>query len=155
VEVKPDVPAEIPVTFTIGSRLPAHLLVDGKDEGNAVVFRLSLVPGPHDIVVQHQCCEEYRKVVQVVTNRELYPLNVGDPKPGHVRVLNADPDTPVYLIEDESGNEMPLGTAKDVSRIDILMRRPTEERKFNVGGKVRRKVLEAGRTVTIDAMDGQ
>jgi hypothetical protein len=154
-ETKPDV-TDVPATLTIGSRLPARLFVDNKDQGSAMVFRLQLAPGPHDFVVQHQCCEENRGVIQVAPNKELYPLDVGSPKPGHLRVANAaDPDTPVYLVEDETGNMMPLGTVRDVARFDIPMRKPTEERRFVIGDRERKKTLEAGRVVTIDAQDGR
>jgi hypothetical protein len=154
-EIKPEV-KEVPATLTIGSRLPARLFVDDKDQGSAMVFRLQLAPGPHDFVVQHQCCQENRGVIQVAANKELYPLDVGSPKPGHLRVTNAaDPDTPVYLVEEETGNLMPLGTARDVARFDIPMRKPTEERRFVIGERERTKTLEAGRVVTIDAQDGR
>jgi len=154
-EPKPEV-SEVPATLTIGSRLPARLFIDNKDEGSAIVFRLQLAPGPHDFVVQHQCCEENRGVIQIAPNKELYPLDVGTPKPGHLRVANAaDQDTPVYLIEEETGNLMPLGTVRDVARFDIPMRRPTEERRFVIGDRERKKRLEAGRVVTIDAQDGR
>ena len=154
-ETKSEV-TEVPATLTIGSRLPARLFVDNKDEGSAIVFRLQLAPGPHDFVVQHQCCEENRGVIQVASNKELYPLDVGSPKPGHLRVANAvDPEMPVYLVEDETGNLMPLGTVRDVARFDIPMRRPTEERRFVIGDRERKKRLEAGRVVTIDAQDGR
>jgi tRNA A-37 threonylcarbamoyl transferase component Bud32 len=154
-ETKPEV-KDVPATLTIGSRLPARLFVDSKDQGSAMVFRLQLAPGPHDFVVQHQCCEENRGVIQVAPNKELYPLDVGSPKPGHLRVANAaDPDTPVYLVEDETGNMMPLGTVRDVARFDIPMRKPTEERRFVIGDRERKKTLEAGRVVTIDAQDGR
>jgi hypothetical protein len=153
--VKPEV-NDVPATLTIGSRLPARLFVDNKDQGSAIVFRLQLAPGTHDFVVQHQCCEENRGVIQVASNKELYPLDVGSPKPGHLRVTNAaDPDTPVYLVEDETGNMMPLGTVRDVARFDIPMRKPTEERRFVIGERERKKTLEAGRVVTIDAQDGR
>jgi hypothetical protein len=148
-------PATVPATITIGSRLPARVVVDGNDQGSAMVFRLSLAPGPHDVVVQHPCCEEARGAIQVTPNKELYPLDVGVPKPGHVRVMNADPDTAVYLIEEETGNEMPLGTVRDVARFDILLRKPTEQRRFDIGGRLLKKTLEAGRVVTIDAQDGR
>jgi hypothetical protein len=69
--------------------------------------------------------------------------------------VNAEPDTPVYLIEEETGREMPLGTVRDVARMDILMRKPTELRRFDIGGRERQKRLEAGRVVTIDAQDGR
>ena len=155
VESKPEV-KDVPATLTIGSRLPARLFIDNKDQGSAIVFRLQLAPGPHDFVVQHQCCEENRGVIQIGPNKELYPLDVGSPKPGHLRVTNAaDPDTPVYLVEDETGNMMPLGTVRDVARFDIPMRKPTEERRFVIGEKERKKTLEAGRVVTIDAQDGR
>src|SRR2546430_12565809 len=154
-EATPEV-KDIPATLTIGSRLPARLFVDNKDQGSAIVFRLQLAPGAHDFVVQHQCCEENRGVIQVGANKELYPLDVGSPKPGHLRVTNsADPDTPVYLVEDETGNLMPLGTVRDVARFDIPMRKPTEERRFVIGERERKKTLEAGRGVTIDAQDGR
>ncbi|MFL5291162.1 MAG: protein kinase domain-containing protein [Myxococcales bacterium] len=148
-------PATVPATITIGSRLPARVLVDGNDQGAAMVFHLSLAPGPHDVVVQHPCCEEARGAIQVSPNKELYPLDVGVPKPGHVKVVNADPDATVYLVEEETGNEMPLGTVRDVARFDILMRKPTEQRRFDVGGRLMKKTLEAGRVVTIDAQDGR
>jgi tRNA A-37 threonylcarbamoyl transferase component Bud32 len=148
-------PATVPATITIGSRLPARILVDGNDQGSAMVFHLSLAPGPHDVVVQHPCCEEARGAIQVTPNKELYPLDVGVPKPGHVRVVNADPDATVYLVEEETGNEMPLGTVRDVARFDILMRKPTEQRRFDIGGRLMKKTLEAGRVVTIDAQDGR
>src|SRR5207248_7647551 len=154
-ETKSEV-TEVPATLTIGSRLPARLFVDNKDEGSAIVFRLQLAPGPPAFVVQHQCCEENRGVIQVASNKELYPLDVGSPKPGHLRVANAvDPEMPVYLVEDETGNLMPLGTVRDVARFDIPMRRPTEERRFVIGDRERKKRLEAGRVVTIDAQDGR
>jgi hypothetical protein len=154
-DVKPEV-NDVPATLTIGSRLPARLFVDNKDQGSAMVFRLQLAPGAHDFVVQHQCCEDNRGVIQVASNKELYPLDVGSPKPGHLRVTNAaDPDTPVYLLEDDTGNMMPLGTVRDVARFDIPMRKPTEERRFVIGERERKKTLEAGRVVTIDAQDGR
>jgi serine/threonine-protein kinase len=154
-DVRPEV-NDVPATLTIGSRLPARLFVDNKDQGSAIVFRLQLAPGAHDFVVQHQCCEENRGVIHVAANKELYPLDVGSPKPGHLRVTNAaDPDTPVYLVEDETGNMMPLGTVRDVARFDIPMRKPTEERHFVIGERERKKTLEAGRVVTIDAQDGR
>src|SRR3954464_3006652 len=148
-------PATVPATITIGSRLPARVLVDGNDQGAAMVFHLSLPRGPHGVVVRHPCCEEPRGAIQVTPNKELYPLDVGVPKPGHVKVVNADPDATVYLVEEETGNEMPLGTVRDVARFDILMRKPTEQRRFDIGGRLMRKTLEAGRVVTIDAQDGR
>ena len=88
---------------------------------------------------------EARTSIQVTPNKELYPLDVGVPKPARVRVVNADPETPVYLIEDETGHEMPLGTVREVSRIDILMRRPTEQRRFDIGGRLWRIQCKCGR----------
>jgi eukaryotic-like serine/threonine-protein kinase len=139
-----------PMKVRLRLRYPAELVLDGKSLGNQLRFDPTIEPGRHHIVIRNMlCCDDYDGSIDVGPNRDDYGLPVGTPKPARLRVLNADPDAPVYL-SDESRGPVLIASVRDLPSTPVQMGVPEQDMTITVGEQRRTRTIRAGMMNTID-----
>lgn len=89
-------PAALQVTFNAQGYW-ARLTVDGEYLGDAMVFQRALAPGPHKLIVGHDCCEDNTYSIDVRPGAERIQLQFGAPRPARLEVRNAPRDERVFV----------------------------------------------------------
>jgi serine/threonine-protein kinase len=125
-----------PLPVELHARFGAHLSIDGRDEGNNIMFQVKLVPGVHKVLVHHPCCADAQQELLVTPNRDRYPLKYGTPLPARFRVINAPPDARVLV------DGVLVGTAADPP--PFAMTQPDQKATVTIGDRTLHTTLKAG-----------
>jgi hypothetical protein len=109
------------------------------------MFRVRLTEGPHQVVVQHVCCDPAEQEIVVTPNRpgQLYQLSYGRARPAVLKVLNAPAGARVLV------DGVLLGTTSD-PELAIGMTRPDRRVTVTVGDRTLTKTIKANEGNIID-----
>ena len=141
-------PPPAPLDVKLHVQYSAQVIVDGRDLGENVLFKLALPPGPHRVVVRHPCCADGNQVVAVGKNQpdQMYKLRTGAPRPAQFRILNAPPDARV-LVDDGTGSVL-IGRASDPRPYAMTL--PVRRVAVTIGDRTLSQYIKAGSVNELD-----
>jgi eukaryotic-like serine/threonine-protein kinase len=133
------------------TRFGGQVSVDGSNlphDNTSPTFALKLAPGPHSVVVHHDCCADAAQQILVTPNRpqQVYQLHYGAPLPARFRVVNAPADARVLI------DGVLVGTASDPR--PYTMTQPDQRATVTIGDRTLAVTLKAGMPNLLDYAKG-